>query len=103
MPGSARGWLRWSIETLERCGRPRSIRYEPGPKLDGRLDDRRETALSVFRILEKVSGGNGAGKLLIDFYGSEMSWYSFSKREQRLIEKTHRAFAKALREAGFLQ
>jgi len=102
MPESARGWLCWSVNMLEHFARPRSVRYEPGPRLDPRLDDRRETALSVLRILEKVSGGNGAGKLLIDFYGSEMSWYSFSKKEQWLIEKTHKAFARALREAGFL-
>jgi hypothetical protein len=70
--------------------------------MDHRTDDRKETALSVLRALEKVSGGNGAGKLLVDYYLGEMSWYSFLPREQRLIEKTARAFARALREAGFL-
>jgi hypothetical protein len=38
----------------------------------------------------------------MDFYVREASWWSFTEPEQRIIAKTARAFAKALREAGFL-
>jgi len=66
------------------------------------MRDSRETALSVKRILEKVTNGNGAEKLLVDYYVREASWWSFTEPEQAIIRKTTRCFAKGLREAGFL-
>ena len=42
------------------------------------------------------------GKLLVRFYVVESPWASFSGREQRVIKKTHRAFAEGLRQGGFL-
>ena len=50
-----------------------------------------------------ASTRNGVGyELLLDYYVREASWRSFTKREQRTIAKTAKAFARALREAGFL-
>jgi hypothetical protein len=70
------------------------------------MRDSRETALSVKILLERASAActrNGFGvELLTDHYVREASWHSFSAREQRIIRRTERAFAKALREAGFL-
>ena len=82
--------------------RPFSRRYDGIPRTDPRMRNSRETALSVKMLLERVCNGNGAGKLLVDFYVEEMSWWTFSKNERWIIEKTARAFAKVLREAGFL-
>jgi len=76
------------------------------PPQDFRTRDSRESALSVKIIAERASkecSSNGLGyELLMDFYVREASWWSFTKREQRIIEKTARTFAKALRETGFL-
>ena len=58
--------------------------------------------VSVKMLLEKVCNGNGAGKLLVDYFVEEMSWWTFSENERWIIEKTARAFARALRETGFL-
>jgi hypothetical protein len=67
----------------------------------------RGEALSVKIMAERASRectANGVGyELLTRFYLGEASWYSFSEPEQRLIEKTARTFARALREAGFLE
>ena len=71
--------------------------------MDHRMDDRKETAISVIRILEKVTNGNGAGRLVMDYYLEEISWYSLTEKERRTVETTARAFAKALREAGFIE
>ncbi len=46
-PKSAGAWIRWSVETLERFGRPRAVRFDFAGRSDPRLDDRREAALSV--------------------------------------------------------
>src|SRR4030067_2645785 len=102
MPSTARGWLCGSVAMIEHFARPRSVRYEPGPRMDHRMDDRKEMAISVLLILEKVCNGNGGGKLLADYYLGEMSWYSFLPREQRLIEKTSLAFRRELIRAGFI-
>lgn len=36
------------------------------------------------------------------FSRREASWWNFTEPEQSILKKTARAFAKALREAGFL-
>jgi hypothetical protein len=102
MPESAKGWLRWSCYVLESQSRPFSPRYDGIPRTDSRCRESRETALSVKMILEKVTNGNGAGKLLVDFYVNEISFYDFTPSEQWILEKTGQASAMALREAGFL-
>lgn len=51
----------------------------------------------------KACTSNGVGyELLTRFYLGEAPWTSFSLPEQRIIEKTARAFARGLRVAGFL-
>lgn len=105
-PSSAKGWFLWSCYVLESQSRPFSPRYDGIRGVDFRIRDSRETALSVKILAEKASRtctSNGVGyELLMDFYVREASWWSFSEKEQRIIEKTARAFAKALREAELL-
>jgi hypothetical protein len=91
---------------LEAQGRPFSPSYEYTGRTDPRMRDSRESALSVKILAERASkkcSGNGDGyELLMDFYVREASWWSFTEPEQRIIAKTARAFAKALRREGFL-
>jgi hypothetical protein len=105
MPSSPKGWFLWSAFTLEAQSRPFSPRYEFLPPQDFRTRDSRESALSIKILMEKASHsvcGNGIGvELMEDFYLREASWWSFTEPERRIIEKTARAFAKALREVGF--
>ena len=101
MPSTARGWLFWSVAMVEHFARPRSVRYDPGPRMDHRMDDRKETAISVIRLLEQ-SGNSGGPSLVFDHYVQDVSWYSFTAREQRIIAVTARVFSKKLRETGFL-
>ena len=102
-PKSPGAWIRWSVETLERFGRPRAVRYDSAGRSDPRLDDRREAALSVLRILERITGGNGAGRLLAGYYIGEKSWFEHSEAEKRTIGRTARRFAEELRRAGLLE
>ena len=53
-------------------------------------------------ILEKVTSGNGAGRLLVAHYVEEVSIFSFSDHERWILEKTIRAFRRELAAAGFL-
>ncbi len=66
----------------------------------------RESALSVKILLERASAActkNGVGvELLTAYYVREASWWSFTESEQAIIKKTSRTFAKALRDAGFI-
>jgi hypothetical protein len=104
-PSSAKGWFLWSCYVLESQSRPFSPQLDRIPGTDPRLRDSRESALSVKILAERASkkcSANGDGyELLMDFYVREASWWSFTDAEQRIIAKTARAFAKALREAGF--
>ena len=102
MSRSAGGWLRWAVYVLEAQARPHGVRLDLGPRMDFRIRDSRETALSVKRMLERVDDGAGAAALLFRFYVDEASWWSFKEREQRIISKTARAFAEELRAEGFL-
>ena len=105
-PSSPRGWLRWAARTLEAQASPFSPRFDRAPRGDFRLRDSRETALSVKILLERASAkctSNGVGfDLLRRFYVEEAGWGAFTDFEQRVIAKTARAFAKALRAEGFL-
>jgi hypothetical protein len=92
---------------LDAQGRPFSPSYEYTGRTDPRVRESRESALSIKILAERASkkcSANGDGyELLMDFFVREASWYSFTEQEQRILAKTARAFAKALREAGFLQ
>jgi hypothetical protein len=81
--------------------------YEFKGRTDPRMRYSREEAISVKILAERASHkvcGNGVGlKLLTDFYVGEASWWSFSTREQSLIRKTARDFARRLQAAGFIE
>jgi hypothetical protein len=102
MPSSPRGWVSWASFVLTCRSSPGRVRYDNVPRPDPRMNDSRETAISVLRLLEQSSNGAGGAGLTFDFYTGEMSWHSFTKQEQRIISRTAREFAKRLREAGFL-
>lgn len=105
-PSSPRGWLRWTARILEAQASPFSPRFDHVPRGDFRLRDSRETALSVKILLERASAkctSNGVGyDLLRRYYVEEAAWSCFTETEQRIIARTARAFAKALRVEGFL-
>ncbi|MHB8783775.1 MAG: hypothetical protein ACYDAX_10225 [Desulfobacteria bacterium] len=52
--------------------------------------------------LDRASDGNGAGKLLMQFYVEEASWYSFTENERWILNRTIRRFRRELQAAGFL-
>lgn len=106
MPSSPRGWFCKASYTLDAQARPFSPRLEYTGWTDRRMNDSRETALSVKLMAERASKActsNGVGyELLMRFYAGEASWWSFTEHEQYILRKTIRHFSKALREAGFL-
>jgi hypothetical protein len=81
---------------LDAQGRPFSCKLEYDGWTDRRLNDSRETALSVKILTEKASKAcsrNGDGyELLMDFYVREASWYSFTPAERDTISRTAKAF-----------
>ena len=107
MPSSPRGWLCWALSVSERYTRPHGVRYIYDGWTDRRMDDRRETSISIRMLAEKASHtvcGNGIGyQLLIEHFAGEASWWSFTEPEQRIIEKTAKAFSRMLRETGFIE
>ena len=102
MPSSPRGWLCWAVSVSDRYGRPHSPRYAYEGYGDRRVSDRRETAISVKMALDRATDGNGAGKLLMQLYVEEASWYSFTDNERWIMEKAIRRFRRELQAAGFL-
>ena len=106
MPSSPRGWFCRASYTLGAQARPFSCKLEYDGWTDRRMNDSRETALSVKIMAERASHavcGNGVGyALLMRFYAGDASWWSFTEPEQFILRKTIRHFARALREAGFL-
>ena len=106
-PSSPKGWFLYSCYVLESQSRPSGPRYDFIPGQDFRTRDSRETALSVKIIAERASkkcSSNGLGyELLMDFFVREASWWSFSEREQRIIEKTAAHFRRELVAAGFIE
>ncbi len=106
MPTSPRGWLCWAVSVSDRYGRPHSPRYEYDGYSDHRLNDRRETAISVKILAERASRectSNGVGyALLSQFYVEEASWYSFTENERWILNRTIRRFRRELQAAGFL-
>jgi len=101
-PSSPRGWLCWAVSVSERYQSPHSPRYEYTGYGDRRVSDRRETAISVKMALDRATDGNGAGKLLMQFYVEEASWYSFSESERFTLNRTIKRFRRELQAAGFL-
>ena len=106
MPSSPRGWFCKASYTLDAQARPFSCKLEYDGWTDRRMNDSRETALSVKIMAERASAkcsGNGVGlDLMRRLYAEECSWWSFTEHEQYILRKTIRNFSKALREAGFL-
>ena len=90
------------MSVSERYGRPHSPRYEYEGYGDRRVSSRREEAIDITNALDRATGGNGAGKLLRQFYVEEMSWYSSSENERWIMDKAIRRFRKELPAAGFL-
>jgi hypothetical protein len=70
------------------------------------MRDSRESALSIKLLAERASKAvtsNGVGyELLMDFFGREASWYSFTGPEQALLRKVEREFKCRLCHADFL-
>jgi hypothetical protein len=94
--------LSWAASVADCYHRPHTVKYERLPRIDWRTSNRREAAISIIRLCEQAANGNGGAGLLFSHYVEDVSWHSFTAREQRIIAVTARAFAKALREAGFL-
>ncbi|MFA5806770.1 MAG: hypothetical protein WC978_00205 [bacterium] len=69
---------------------------------DRRVNDIRETAISIIRMAEKSANGNGGAGLLYSFYVEEAPWCSFNPVEQKIISTTVKAFRRELVTAGFL-
>lgn len=102
MPSSPRGWLNFAVSVADSYRRPFSVKLEYDGWTDRRLSDRRETAVSIIRLAEKSCNGNGGGKLLMQFYCEDMSWYSFTDHDRWILEKTIKRFRRELQAAGFL-
>jgi hypothetical protein len=101
-PSSPRGWLSWAVSVKDSYHRAHGARYDDGGRRDRRMNYSRETAISIIRMVEKSANGNGGAGLLYSFYVEDAAWCGFTGNEQRVIAKTARAFARALRAEGFL-
>lgn len=101
-PSSPRGWLNFAASVTASYRRTHSARLENLGWTDRRVNDLRETAISIIRLCEKSANGNGGAGLLYSFYVEEVSWYAFTESEQAILRKTIRHFSRELREAGFL-
>jgi hypothetical protein len=102
MSSSPRGWLNFAVSVLDRYGRPHSPRYEYEGFSYRRVSDRRETAIDITNALDRATHGNGAGKLLLDYYVNEVNWYAFTDNERWIMERAIRRFRRELQAAGFL-
>ena len=103
-PQTAKGWLLRAYQILEWRRSPHSVLYGRTSREDRRCNDRFEEGISVLNILQKLGengGGRGVG-LMFDYFVGEMSIYSFSEHEQRLIHTAARNFTHALQDVGFL-
>ena len=101
-PESPRGWLNFAVSVSNRYEFPHSVKYEYTGKSDPRVDDRKETALSVKMMLERATHGNGAGRLVMDFYVNDVAWGSFTPAEQWHLSRAIRRFRAELIRNGFL-
>jgi hypothetical protein len=101
-PSTPRGWLSWAVSVKDSYHRAHSANYDDSPRRDRRLNYSRETAISIIRMAEKSANGNGGAGLMYSYYVEDAAWGGFTEYEQRVIAKTARAFAKALRAEGFL-
>ena len=101
-PSSPRGWLNFAASVTASYRRTHSARLENEGWTDRRVNDIRETAISIIRLCEKSANGNGGAGLLYSFYVEEAPWCSFSPVEQAAISNTVKAFRRELVAAGFL-
>jgi hypothetical protein len=83
-PSSPRGWLCWAAYVLEAQGRPFSARLDGIPGGDFRIRDSKEAAISVKRLLERCTNGDGGAELLFAHYVREAGFIE----EQMLTEGT---------------
>lgn len=102
MPSCPRGWLCWAVSISNRYRRPHSPRYEYNGISDHRMNDRRESAIDITNALDRATDGNGAGKLIMEFYIREMSWYSFSDSDRWRMERAIKRFRRELIASGYL-
>ncbi len=100
---SPRGWLSWAASMTSSYHRPFAPRLEYLGMTDHRLNDARETAISIIRLCEKSANGDGGAGLLYEFFVEDKSWYSFTEAEQRIINRTARAFRCSLCGERFLE
>jgi hypothetical protein len=59
---------------------------------DRRLNDARETAISIIRLAERSANGNGGAGLLFSFYVEDASWFGFTEQERYIINQTAQRF-----------
>jgi hypothetical protein len=50
----------------------------------------------LIKRLERITHGNGAGRLLVQHYVEEASWYSFTEFEQEVFRRMIRRFPREL-------
>lgn len=102
MPSSPRGWLNFAASVTASYRRTYSARLENEGWTDRRVNDTRESAISIIRLLEKSANGDGGAGLVFDFYTQDIHWYAYSDAERRIMNRTIRIFRKKLIEAGYL-
>jgi hypothetical protein len=102
VPSSPRGWLNFAASVTASYRRTHSVRLDYGGWTDRRVNDIRETAASIIKLLEKSSNGDGGAGLVFDFYTQDISWYAYSENERYIMNRTIRVFRKNLIAAGFL-
>ena len=102
MPSSPRGWLNFAASVTSSYRRAHSVRYAYSGWTDRRINDTRETAISIINLLERSSNGDGGAGLVFDFYTQDISWYAYTDHERFVMNRTIRVFRKNLIDAGFL-
>jgi len=102
MPSSPRGWLNFAASVTSSYRRSHSARLENEGWTDRRVNDVRETAISIINLLERSANGDGGAGLVFDFYTRDISWYAYTEHERWIMNRTIRVFRKKLIEAGFL-
>jgi len=72
-PSSPRGWLNFAASVTASYRRTNFVRLEYGGWTDRRVNDTRETAISIINLLERSSNGDGGAGLVFDFYTRDIS------------------------------
>jgi len=101
-PSSPRGWLNFAASVTASYRRTHSARIRYEGWTDRRVNDLRETAISVINCLERSSNGDGGAGLVFDFYTKDISWYAYTEHERYVMNRTIKRFRRELQAAGFL-